>query len=55
MLDPSALIDYAIPPSVFVPASRCLQAEAMATSGWTRLVVEKPFGKVCARTLLMAI
>jgi len=36
---------YAIPPSVFVAASRSLQPVAMSRTGWTRIVVEKPFGR----------
>jgi glucose-6-phosphate 1-dehydrogenase len=36
---------YAIPPSVFVSASRCVQAAALSQTGWTRVIVEKPFGK----------
>jgi glucose-6-phosphate 1-dehydrogenase len=35
---------YAIPPSVFIPTSRALQAGATSKHGWTRVVVEKPFG-----------
>ncbi|KAJ3040093.1 Glucose-6-phosphate 1-dehydrogenase [Rhizophlyctis rosea] len=35
----------ALPPSVFIPASKGLKANAYSKSGTNRLVVEKPFGK----------
>ena len=34
----------AIPPSVFAPAARSIKSSGMATTGWTRVIVEKPFG-----------
>ena len=38
------LVYFAIPPSVFVDAARTVRAAGMSPSGWTRVVVEKPFG-----------
>ncbi|KAI9364509.1 glucose-6-phosphate dehydrogenase [Zopfochytrium polystomum] len=35
----------ALPPSVFIPASRGLKAKVYSNSGANRLIVEKPFGK----------
>jgi glucose-6-phosphate 1-dehydrogenase len=35
----------AIPPSVFAPVMHAISASAMAQTGWTRLIVEKPFGR----------
>jgi len=37
------LIYFAIPPPVFVPAATAMQ-NCMSKTGWTRVVVEKPFG-----------
>ncbi len=34
-----------IPPSVFLPAAECTSKKASATNGWTRVIVEKPFGR----------
>merc|ERR1711977_457211 len=34
-----------IPPSVFLPAAECMSKKASATNGWTRVIVEKPFGR----------
>lgn len=34
-----------IPPSVFLPAAECTSKKASATRGWTRVIVEKPFGR----------
>jgi glucose-6-phosphate 1-dehydrogenase len=34
----------AIPPSVFGPSCTSIKASAMAPTGWTRVIVEKPFG-----------
>lgn len=36
---------YAIPPTVFAGASKAIKAEAMSKSGWTRCIIEKPFGR----------
>ncbi|CAL4123030.1 unnamed protein product, partial [Meganyctiphanes norvegica] len=35
----------ALPPSVFEPVSTNLRATCMAQQGWTRIIIEKPFGK----------
>jgi glucose-6-phosphate 1-dehydrogenase len=35
----------AVPPSVFVDAVTSIKASAMSETGWTRVVVEKPFGR----------
>jgi len=35
---------FAIPPTLFVDVSRAAHQSAMAKKGWTRVVVEKPFG-----------
>jgi glucose-6-phosphate 1-dehydrogenase len=35
---------FAIPPNVFIPAARSIAATAISQSGWTRVIVEKPFG-----------
>jgi glucose-6-phosphate 1-dehydrogenase len=35
----------ALPPSVFIPASHNLKQHVYSTTGYNRLVVEKPFGK----------
>jgi len=34
-----------LPPSVFLVACQALSASASSPSGWTRVIVEKPFGK----------
>lgn len=34
-----------IPPSVFVDAARAATRAASSTTGWTRVIVEKPFGR----------
>jgi len=35
---------FAIPPSVFVPTAATIKSKGVSPSGWTRLIVEKPFG-----------
>jgi glucose-6-phosphate 1-dehydrogenase len=35
---------FALPPSVFVDMGRTVKATSMARTGWTRCVIEKPFG-----------
>jgi len=35
---------FAIPPNVFLESGAAIKAAGMATNGWTRLIVEKPFG-----------
>merc|ERR1719430_1119211 len=43
---PSNRLFYlALPPSVFKPVTSMLKAACMSASGWTRIIVEKPFGK----------
>jgi len=39
------LFYLALPPSVFKPVTTMLKAACMAPAGWTRIIVEKPFGK----------
>ncbi|ETW00824.1 glucose-6-phosphate dehydrogenase, variant [Aphanomyces invadans] len=38
------LFYFAIPPNVFVAAGTAIKRAALTTSGWNRLIVEKPFG-----------
>ncbi|KAF0692531.1 Aste57867_16400 [Aphanomyces stellatus] len=38
------LFYFAIPPNVFVPAGGAIKGAALSTTGWNRLIVEKPFG-----------
>jgi len=35
---------FAIPPNVFLESGAAIKAEGMSATGWTRLIVEKPFG-----------
>jgi glucose-6-phosphate 1-dehydrogenase len=39
------LFYFAIPPNVFAETGKALKQTAMATRGWTRVIVEKPFGR----------
>ncbi|XP_021946745.1 glucose-6-phosphate 1-dehydrogenase isoform X1 [Folsomia candida] len=39
------LFYLALPPSVFEPVTSSLRNTCMATRGWTRVIIEKPFGK----------
>jgi glucose-6-phosphate 1-dehydrogenase len=39
------LFYLALPPSVFIPVTTHLKEAAMSKTGWTRVIVEKPFGK----------
>jgi glucose-6-phosphate 1-dehydrogenase len=39
------LFYFAIPPSVFADTASSLSKATMSTTGWNRVVVEKPFGK----------
>jgi glucose-6-phosphate 1-dehydrogenase len=39
------LFYLAVPPNVFGPSGVVIKKVGMSTSGWTRLVVEKPFGR----------
>jgi len=36
---------FAIPPSVFLDSAAAIKAKGVSETGWTRLVVEKPFGR----------
>ncbi|KAF2292456.1 hypothetical protein GH714_023008 [Hevea brasiliensis] len=38
------LFYLAIPPSMFIDAVRCAKRSASSGNGWTRVIVEKPFG-----------
>lgn len=38
------LFYLAIPPNMFVNVTRCAKRSAYSESGWTRVIVEKPFG-----------
>eukprot|EP00607_Mallomonas_marina_P008164 CAMPEP_0182423458 /NCGR_PEP_ID=MMETSP1167-20130531/9469_1 /TAXON_ID=2988 /ORGANISM="Mallomonas Sp, Strain CCMP3275" /LENGTH=542 /DNA_ID=CAMNT_0024602467 /DNA_START=76 /DNA_END=1701 /DNA_ORIENTATION=- len=38
------LFYFAVPPNVFIPAAQSIKANALTSSGWNRLIVEKPFG-----------
>ncbi|KAI3849447.1 hypothetical protein MKX03_030843 [Papaver bracteatum] len=39
------LFYLSIPPNIFVDVVRCASLRASATIGWTRVIVEKPFGR----------
>lgn len=39
------LFYFAIPPNVFAETGEAVKLTAMATRGWTRVIVEKPFGR----------
>ncbi|GLJ39317.1 hypothetical protein SUGI_0802480 [Cryptomeria japonica] len=39
------LFYLSIPPNVFVDVARCASRSSSSASGWTRLIVEKPFGR----------
>lgn len=34
-----------IPPSIFTTVAGCVSEAASSSNGWTRVIVEKPFGK----------
>jgi len=36
---------FAIPPTVFVASAKSIREKSMSPTGWTRIVVEKPFGR----------
>jgi len=44
----------ALPPSVFASVTSQLKATCMSTSGWTRCIVEKPFGKDSESSAILA-
>lgn len=39
------LFYLALPPSVFEPVTSSIKETCMSSSGWSRIIVEKPFGK----------
>lgn len=39
------LFYLAIPPNIFIDVVRCARQRASAENGWTRVIVEKPFGR----------
>lgn len=39
------LFYLSIPPNIFVDVVRCASSRASSSSGWTRVIVEKPFGR----------
>ncbi|XP_031105450.1 glucose-6-phosphate 1-dehydrogenase, chloroplastic-like [Ipomoea triloba] len=39
------LFYLSIPPNIFVDVVKCASGKASSTSGWTRVIVEKPFGR----------
>ncbi|KAG2719567.1 hypothetical protein I3843_03G258900 [Carya illinoinensis] len=39
------LFYLSIPPNIFVNVVKCASLRASSTSGWTRVIVEKPFGR----------
>ena len=43
--DANRVFYMSIPPSVFLDAAECTSKKASATKGWTRVIVEKPFGR----------
>ena len=36
---------FAIPPTVFADTARSIKHAALSTTGWNRMIVEKPFGR----------
>ncbi|KAL2938574.1 Glucose-6-phosphate 1-dehydrogenase chloroplastic [Bienertia sinuspersici] len=42
---PNRLFYLSIPPNIFVDAVRCASHRASSERGWTRVIVEKPFGR----------
>lgn len=39
------LFYLSIPPNIFVDVVRCASLRASSANGWTRVIVEKPFGR----------
>ncbi|KAK1396143.1 Glucose-6-phosphate 1-dehydrogenase [Heracleum sosnowskyi] len=39
------LFYLSIPPNIFVDVAKCASAQASSANGWTRVIVEKPFGR----------
>lgn len=48
------LFYFAIPPNVFIPSARAINAAARSQHGWNRIVVEKPFGHDLESALQMS-
>jgi len=48
------LFYLALPPSVFASVTSLLKATCMSTAGWTRCIVEKPFGKDSESSAVLA-
>jgi len=44
----------ALPPSVFVPVTQMLKDHCESKTGWTRVVIEKPFGKDSQSSLFLS-
>ncbi|ERN17756.1 glucose-6-phosphate 1-dehydrogenase 1, chloroplastic isoform X2 [Amborella trichopoda] len=42
---PNRLFYLSIPPNIFVDVVRCASYSASSSTGWTRVIVEKPFGR----------
>ena len=42
---PNRLFYLSIPPNIFVDVVRCASHRASSEKGWTRVIVEKPFGR----------
>ncbi|KAK9284139.1 hypothetical protein L1049_023306 [Liquidambar formosana] len=42
---PNRLFYLSIPPNIFVDVVRCASLRASSANGWTRVIVEKPFGR----------
>jgi len=43
--DANRIFYFSLPPSAFVSAASSIKAASMAKSGWTRAIIEKPFGR----------
>nr|QXV29859.1 G6PDH1 [Aquilaria sinensis] len=39
------LFYLSVPPNIFIDAVRCASSSASSSNGWTRVIVEKPFGR----------
>merc|ERR1719499_112490 len=48
------LFYLALPPSVFASVTSMLKATCMSTAGWTRCIIEKPFGKDSESSAVLA-
>ncbi|XP_068332973.1 glucose-6-phosphate 1-dehydrogenase, chloroplastic-like [Pyrus communis] len=42
---PNRLFYLSVPPNIFIDAVRCASSSASSCNGWTRVIVEKPFGR----------